>query len=141
MNKADRLKKKFNTKEKCYTSLKTFEVKKCHKCKSVGFYDTIYNYEKTCIDCKTKYRTTFNTLFHNVRFGLVKAFHIYIDIVYEQPQPKASLIAKRYNLTYKTAHTFKSKVIANYEFLDLTVYLNRNEISNQEKLEMFLKNN
>ena len=141
MNKADKLKKVFNTKEKCYTALIPFEVKKCPKCKSEEFYNTIYNYEKTCRNCKTKYRTTFNTLFHNVRFGLVKAFHIYIDIVYEQPQPKVSLIAKRYNLTYKTAHTFKSKVIAYYEFLDLTNYLNRNKISNQEKLAMFLKNN
>lgn len=69
----------------------------------------------------------------------MNAFHIYIDIVYEQPQPKASLIAKRYNLTYKTAHTFKSKVIANYEFLDLTIYLNRNEISNHEKLAYLFK--
>jgi hypothetical protein len=74
-----------------------------------------------------------------VLFGFLKAFHIYIDIVYELPQPKASLIAKRYSLTYKTAHTFKSKVIANYEFLDLTIYLNKNQISNQKKLVMFLK--
>ena len=75
-----------------------------------------------------------------MRFGLVKAFHIYIDIIYEQPQPKASLISKRYDLTYKTVHTFKKKVIENYEFLDLTIYLNKNQISNQEKLKMFFKN-
>jgi hypothetical protein len=141
MNKADRLKTEFNTTERCYTALLDFEIKRCNKCKSEEFYKTIYRYEKTCRNCKTKYRTTYNTFFHNVRFGLVNAFHIYIDIVYEQPQPKASLIAKRYNLTYKTAHTFKSKVIANYEFLDLTIYLNRNEISNHEKLAMFSKNN
>ena len=68
-----------------------------------------------------------------MRFGLVKGFHIHVDIVYELPQPKASLISKRYNLTYKTKHTFKSKVIENYEFLDLTIYLNKNQISNQKK--------
>ena len=140
MNIADKLKKVFNTNEICYNSLMDFEVNKCPKCKSEKFYDTICNYDKSCKYCKTKYKTTYNTLFHNVRFGLVKAFHIYIDIIYEQPQPKASLISKRYDLTYKTAHTFKKKVIENYEFLDLTIYLNKNQISNQEKLKMFFKN-
>ena len=42
-------------------------------------------------------------------------------------------------LYFLTAHTFKKKVIENYEFLDLTIYLNKNQISNQEKLKMFLK--
>ena len=82
MNKADKLKKVFNTNEICYNSLMGFEVNKCPKCKSEKFYDTICNYDKSCKNCKTKYKTTYNTLFHNVRFGLVKAFHIYIDIIF-----------------------------------------------------------
>ena len=140
MNKADKLKKVFNTKEKCYTALMPFEVKKCPKCKSEEFYNTIYNYEKTCRNCKTKYRTTFNTLFHNVRFGLVKAFHIYIDMLYKNPSPKASKISNRYKLTYKTAHTFKSKVIESKKFLDLEKYQNKNQISDEEKLRIYIQN-
>ena len=65
-------------------------------------------------NCKTRYKTTYNTLFHNVRFGLLKAFHIYIEVVYEKPQPKASELARRHNLTYKTAYNFKQKVIKDF---------------------------
>ena len=75
--------------------------------------------KKSCKKCKTRYKTTYKTLFHNVRIGLLKAFHIYIDVIYEQPQPKASELARRYNLTYKTAYNFKKKVIMNNGFIDL----------------------
>ena len=75
------------------------------------FYTTIKNFEKSCKKCKTRYKTTYNTLFHNVRFGLLKAFHIYIDVVYKKPQPKASELARKYNLTYKTSYNFKQKVM------------------------------
>jgi hypothetical protein len=73
-------------------------------------------------------------LFHNVRFGLLKAFHIYIEVVYEKPEPKASELAKRHNLTYKTAYNFKQKVIKDFGFMNLESYLKKNKLSNEEKL-------
>ena len=73
-------------------------------------------------------------MFHNVRFGLLKAFHIYIEVVYEKPQPKASELAKRHNLTYKTAYNFKQKVIKDFGFMNLESYLKKNKLSNDEKL-------
>tara|TARA_B110000238_G_C15892230_1_gene338219 strand:- start:240 stop:491 length:252 start_codon:yes stop_codon:yes gene_type:complete len=76
-------------------------------------------------------------LFHNVRIGLLKAFHIYIDVIYEKPQPKASELARRYNLTYKTAYNFKKKVIMNNGFIDLDVYLKKNRINKEERMMKF----
>ena len=73
-------------------------------------------------------------MFHNVRFGLLKAFHIYIEIVYEKPQPKASELARRHNLTYKTAYNFKQKVIMDFGFMHLTEYLKKNRLSDLDKL-------
>ena len=134
MNNSKQLKKAFSSIERCYLPLLNYEVKTCVKCGFIEFYTTIKNYEKACKKCKTRYKTTYNTLFHNVRFGLLKAFHIYIEVVYEKPQPKASELAKRHNLTYKTAYNFKQKVIKDFGFMNLESYLKKNKLSNDEKL-------
>lgn len=128
------LKKEFSSIEKCYIPLLNNEVKRCIKCGNNEFYHTIKNYEKSCKKCKTRHKTTYKTLFHNIRFGLLKAFHFYIDVVYEKPQPKTSELARRYNLTYKTAYNFKKKVIINKSDLDLDVYLKNKQLYNEEKL-------
>jgi hypothetical protein len=134
MNNSKQLKKAFSSIERCYLPLLNYEVKTCIKCGNEKFYTTIKNFEKACKKCKTRYKTTYNTLFHNVRFGLLKAFHIYIEVVYEKPQPKASELAKRHNLAYKTAYNFKQRVIKDFGFMNLESYLKKNKLSNDEKL-------
>ena len=139
MNNSKQLKKAFSSIERCYLPLLNYEVKTCVKCGNEKFYTTIKNFEKACKKCKTRYKTTYNTLFHNVRFGLLKAFHIYIEVVYEKPQPKASELARRHNLTYKTAYNFKQKVIKDFSFMNLENYLKKNKLSNEEKLMRFIE--
>ena len=134
MNTSEKLKKTFNSIEKSYLPLLNYEVKTCVRCSNEEFYTTIKNFERACKKCKTRYKTTYNTLFHNVRFGLLKAFHIYIEVVYEKPQPKASELARKHNLTYKTAYNFKQKVIKDFGFMNLESYLKKNKLSNDEKL-------
>ena len=139
MNESKQLKKSFNSIKKCYLPLLNYEVKICKKCENKKFYTIINNFEKTCKKCKTRFKTTYNTVFHNVRFGLLKAFHIYIDVIYEEPQPKASELARRYNLTYKTAYKFKQKVIKDFDTINLDVYLKKNRLSDEEKLLRFFE--
>ena len=139
MNNSKQLKKVFSSIERCYLPLLNYEVKTCIKCGNEKFNTTIKNFEKACKKCKTRYKTTYNTLFHNVRFGLLKAFHIYIEVVYEKPQPKASELARRHNLTYKTAYNFKQKVIKDFSFMNLENYLKKNKLSNEEKLMRFIE--
>ena len=134
MNNSKQLKKVFSSIERCYLPLLNYEVKTCIKCGNEKFYTTIKNFEKACKKCKTRYKTTYNTLFHNVRFGLLKAFHIYIEVVYEKPQPKASELARRHNLTYKTAYNFKQKVIKDFSTINLDAYLKKNRLNDEEKL-------
>ncbi len=129
MNQSKQLKKSFSSIEKCYIPLLNYEVKTCVKVWIMRILYYIKNFEKTCKKCKTRYKTTYNTLFHNVRFGLLKAFHIYIEVVYREPQPKASELARRYNLTYKTAYNFKQKIIKDFGFMNLEVYLKKNRLS------------
>ena len=78
-------------------------------------------------------------MFYNVRFGLLKAFHICIEIVFEEPKPKASELAIRYHLAYKTAYNFKQKVITEFGFMELESYLRKNKLSNEEKLMKFFE--
>jgi hypothetical protein len=139
MNNSKQLKKSFSSIQKCHLHLLNYEVKTCVKCGNEEFYTTIKNFEKACKKCKTRYKTTYNTLFHNVRFGLLKAFHIYIDVVYEEPQPKASELARRYDLTYKTAYNFKQKVTMDNGSINLDVYLKKNRLSDEEKLFRFIE--
>ncbi|MDG1811876.1 MAG: hypothetical protein P8H13_08055 [Polaribacter sp.] len=141
MNSTKKLKKIFSRIEKCYLPLLNYELEICVKCGNKKFYTTIKNFEKSCTKCKTRYKTTHNTLFHNVRFGLLKAFHIYIDVVYEKPQPKASELARSYNLTYKTAYNFKQKVTMDKGSINLDVYLKKNRLSDEEKLFRFIEKN
>jgi len=134
MDVSRKLIKQFDSINKCYFPLLKHEITTCVKCDNKKFYTSIEKFEKTCKNCKTRYKITFNTLFHNVRFGLLKAFHIYIEIIYKKPQPRASELARRYNLTYKTAYNFKNKVIDNNSFIDLEFYLMKNQLSDEEKL-------
>ena len=134
MNQSKQLKKSFSSIERCYLPLLDCEVEVCVKCGDKEFYTTIKNFEKACKKCKKRYKTTYNTLFHNVRFGLLKAFHIYIEVVYEKPQPKASELARRHNLTYKTAYNFKQKVIKDFSTINLDAYLKKNRLNDEEKL-------
>jgi hypothetical protein len=73
-------------------------------------------------------------LFHNIRFSLLKAFYMYIEIVYEKPESKASELSKRHNFTYKTTYNFKQKVIKDFGFMNLESYLKKNKLSDKEKL-------
>ena len=54
--------------------------------------------------------------------GLLKAFYICLEIVYEKPQPTASELTRRHNLTYKTTYNFKQKVIKDFGFTVLDSY-------------------
>jgi hypothetical protein len=144
MNQSKQLKKSFSSIKKCHIPLLNYEVKTCVKCDNEEFYTTIKKFEKTCKKCKSRYKTTYNTLFHNVRFGLLKAFHIYIEVVYEKPQPKASELARRHNLTYKTAYNFKQKVIKDFSTINLDTYLKKNRLNDEKKLFKYfeeVKNN
>jgi hypothetical protein len=44
---------------------------------------------------------------------------MYIEIMDKKPQPKASELARRLNLTSKTACNFKQKVILEFGFMEL----------------------
>ena len=64
---------------------------------------------------------------------------MYIEIVYEKPESKASELSKRHNFTHKTTYNFKQKVIKDFGFMNLESYLKKNKLSNEEKLIKFFE--
>ena len=135
-------KKKFNTVEKCKKHLFINNSEKfiCHKCNGVDFYNG-FEFAKICKSCKSKTYITQNTIFHNVRFGLIKAFEITIDCYNSNYNLKCIEVSKNYNITQKTAWVFLNKIRNNKEFIDvLFAHKTKSQLTNEEKLKLYFEN-
>lgn len=113
-------KSNINTKEKCFRVLYSmdnniFECKKCQS-KEGGFFLND-NYEKICSSCKKKYSVTKNTIFENVRFGIVKAMNIVYDLHTSKEYLSSITISKNYGITQKTAWIFIQKINSNKKYI------------------------
>ncbi len=114
MKEIKRIKGMFNNDINCLKFLYTNnQIKTCDSCEGKDFY-RVTDFENTfkiiCKTCKKKISPTKNTLFDNVRFGLVKAFHIYIEVTLNEKDFSSVEIAFRYNITQKTAWKFLKKI-------------------------------
>ena len=65
---------------------------------------------RICPDCKKKFSPTNGTIFHNVRFGLVKAFMILKKDIEKNYTSTSSEVAKEFKITQKTAWYFLKKI-------------------------------
>lgn len=113
-------KSNINTKEKCFRVLYSMNKNRfeCEKCQSKEGFFLNDNYEKICSSCKKKYSVTKNTIFENVRFGIVKAMNIVYDLHTSKEYLSSITISKNYGITQKTAWIFIQKVNnANKEYI------------------------
>ena len=110
----------------------------CYKCNSEKFYDG-KDFVKICKKCKTKTFVTRNTIFHNIRFGLVKAFEIAKEYYKSDYTLSSISVAKKYGITQKTAWKFLHKVNMNTHFIEelFNPVLNKNK-KDYEKLKNYL---
>ncbi len=134
-------KKKFNSVEKCKHHLFINNSEKfiCHKCNGINFYKSI-DYTKVCKSCKSKTYITQNTIFHNVRFGIVKAFEITIDCYTSSYNLKSTEISNKYNITQKTAWHFLNKIKNNKQFIEfLFADKTKTQLKIEEKLRLFIE--
>lgn len=75
-----------------------------------------------------------NTLFENVRFGLVTAFHIYLETKLNTEKIRSVDISERYNITQKTAWEFLNKINTfNFNY-NIERYKDIEELENEVKL-------
>jgi transposase-like protein len=81
----------------------------CRKCGHQG--SQIRNdYARTCNKCSDTESAGADTLFHKVKFGLVKAFYICFEMSTSTKGLSAMYVAKRYAINRKTAMSFMHKV-------------------------------
>lgn len=83
-----------------------FVCKKCGRKKFIKRKD----FTRTCNFCKHNESPTANTTFHKVKFGLRKAFFITFEVVNSTKSLSASQVARRYEITRKTAWLFMHKI-------------------------------
>lgn len=117
------------------------QIKTCDSCEGVEFYrvrDFENSFKIICKTCKKKISPTKNTLFDNVRFGLVKAFHIYIEVKLNKKNISSVEIANRYNLTQKTAWKFLSKIKNSTIKYPVETYLKEEILENEVKLLTYI---
>jgi len=82
----------------------------CRKCGNENFSDGKIPHSRRCTRCKNEESATSNTLFHNIKFPISKAFYI----VYEVCQNKNNLssfdFAKKLSIRQLTSWNFKHKI-------------------------------
>jgi hypothetical protein len=138
MTEIERLKSIFYNEENCLKFLLVNnQIEKCDSCRNEEFYqgsDFMKTYIKICKTCKKKISPKKNTLFENVRFGLVTAFHIYIETKLNIEKISSVEIAERYNITQKTAWEFLNKINTSHLSYNIERYINVEELENEVKL-------
>jgi len=80
----------------------------CKGCNNNEFYVS-KNFEKVCKKCKKRRSVTKDTIFENLRFGLLTAFKIIVASHIGNPKPTI-YFSKKYGISYKTAYNFLSKI-------------------------------
>lgn len=113
------------------------QIESCDSCGKTEFYrgaDFTESFVKVCKSCKKKINPKKNTLFENVRFGLVTAFHIYIEAKLNMKDISSVNIAERYNVTQKTAWKFLNKIKSSNLNYNIERYSNEEALNNEVKL-------
>ena len=134
--------KDFNTIKKCKSILSSINNNdfNCLSCNSTDCYKE-KDFIKICKKCKRRTFVTQNTVFQNVRFGLVKAFQIVIDCNNSDYNLKSIDVSKKYKISQKTAYLFLSKIRNNKEFVKSLYDFkkpNESKLILIDKLELYL---
>ncbi|MFT5616866.1 MAG: hypothetical protein ACI85I_000080 [Arenicella sp.] len=102
----------FGTDDDCKEYLSEMKWEKSYKCVKCGHTasQTRKDFSKTCNKCSHTESSTANTLFHKLKFGILKAFHICFEMSTSTKSLSASDMAVRYSVTHRTARLFMHKV-------------------------------
>lgn len=131
--------KKFSTDLKCKKALENLNLKQfsCSSCGGNTFYKA-KNLDKVCMTCKKRTSPTKDTIFENVRFGIVKAFEFAIYCHSNNYEKSSIELATKFGLTQKTAWHFKNKLVNNKYQIENLITTKEKETSDIRKLEDYL---
>ncbi|PZX46833.1 IS1595 family transposase [Algoriphagus chordae] len=102
----------FQTDLDCKKYLADLKWKDGFTCRKCGHHGSQMrkDYARTCNKCSDTENPGAGTLFHKVKFGLLKAFHICFEMSTSTKGLSALYVAKRYSINHKTAMSFMHKV-------------------------------
>lgn len=103
----------YSTPEACYEHLCEYKWAKGYKCRSCG-HDTHVKgrkwYYRKCQKCQYDESCTAHTLFHKLKFPIVKAFWISYELSTMKKGMSTMEIARKYEIHQETAWFFKRKI-------------------------------
>lgn len=105
---------KFPDKDSCLSylaDLKWSEEYKCPKCEHSHYCAGSTPYSRQCTRCRYVESPTAGTLFHKVKFDLVKAFWIVYFVSTNKKGITSTELSRKLNLRQKTCWSFKRKVM------------------------------
>ncbi|MEB2786954.1 IS1595 family transposase [Algoriphagus persicinus] len=104
--------RRFQTELDCKKYLSELKWKDGFTCRKCGHQGSQIrkDYARTCNKCSDTESAGAGTLFHKVKFGLVKAFYICFEMSTSTKSLSAMYVAKRYGINRKTAMSFMHKV-------------------------------
>lgn len=129
----------FNTTLKCKKRLQLISDKNftCFKCSCEECYAGV-ECERICRKCKSKISITKNTIFENLRFGLVNAFKIAFEYYSSDYNLTSLHVANKYGITQKTAWHYLKKIKANKSYIEQLFTYEKVNISLLSKLDAYL---
>lgn len=106
--------KDFETEEQCLAHLTQKKWGSGYACRHCGhdkYCKAIKDYDRQCTSCHYIESPTSNTLFHQIKFPLVKAFYIVYWLSTSKKGISSTELSRKLNLRQKTAWLFKLKVM------------------------------
>jgi hypothetical protein len=97
----------------CYRFIEELKSKRsfsCKKCLSLNFGKGKVIFDRRCTKCGYNESITSNTIFHKIKFPIVKSFYI-IYLIANKPNTTAEDISAILNLRKETCSAFKKKVL------------------------------
>lgn len=104
---------KFATDEDCYKYLEELKWKdgySCTKCRHTHYVKGKKESNRRCQNCQFDESVTSGTLFHKIKFPLLKAFHICYRVCLKKKGMSSSELSRELALRQKTCWLFKRKV-------------------------------
>ena len=104
---------KFATDEDCINYLEELKWKKGYSCRQCGHSHYVKGKKETnrrCQSCHFDESVTSGTLFHKIKFPLLKAFHICYRVCMKKKGMSSAELSRELDLRQKTCWLFKRKV-------------------------------
>ncbi len=105
----------------------------CYNCESNEYYDG-KEFEKICKVCKARISVTRNTMFHNVRFGIVKAFVIADEYHKSNYSLTSAYLSKKHSISQKTIINYLKKINKNQKYISEVFNTTNKALLHYEKL-------